>query len=132
MSELVFISYGREDAGVAKLLVDKLKSNGLRPWLDEYELTPEADWVEQTRQALIASQTLIVILSERPTSPGMLVEAGAAIANNALIIPLAIGKNVDIELFHQYKPVYVGDECEFGQATAHIINRLGAVNEMVA
>ncbi len=59
----IFISYAREDSGVAGRLYDDLKQNQLDPWLDTKDLLPGERWKDRIRQAIEESKYFIAVLS---------------------------------------------------------------------
>jgi len=59
----VFISYCREDLGIAKKLYVDLKNAGLEPWLDTEDLLPGQLWKTAIDKAIRESSYFLVLLS---------------------------------------------------------------------
>ncbi len=59
----VFISYAREDEGVAKVLEGELERRGHRTWRDRSELVGGETWAAEIDAGLQAAEQVIVLLS---------------------------------------------------------------------
>jgi hypothetical protein len=99
MANKVFISHAYKDREAAKELVNKLTTKGVQPWLDEYELKPGDSWEQQIKDALVESDTVVVLLGEGEPSPNVLVEAGMAFEQGKRIVPVVLGKNINVDVF---------------------------------
>lgn len=64
ISPKVFISYAREDLGVAKQIYTFLKQNNLTPWLDKINLLPGQEWELEIQKAIESSDYVLVCLSK--------------------------------------------------------------------
>ena len=60
---IVFISYAREDAELARRLYQDLRKAGLNPWLDEESILPGQDWENEIRTAIRSSRYFIPLFS---------------------------------------------------------------------
>jgi hypothetical protein len=58
----VFMSYAREDKGIAKRLARLLEDAGLEVW-DDSSIMPGDNWAEKISQALKESQAMVVLVS---------------------------------------------------------------------
>lgn len=63
-SNIVFISYAREDFDVAKRLYSDLKSAGLSVWFDKESLLPGSKWKVAIIQAIRKSRYFLALLSD--------------------------------------------------------------------
>jgi len=59
----IFISYAREDLGMAKRLYSDLKQTGVIPWLDTEDLLPGQNWELAIKQAIKDSSYVLALLS---------------------------------------------------------------------
>ena len=84
----VFISYAATDHDTAERVYEHLTGAGVRCWLDNIEVQPEADWLQQVEQAV------------KSASHGLLLLSPAAVRS-----PMAMGEFHDLLL--EDKPVYI-------------------------
>jgi TIR domain len=63
MSDHVFVSYARQDEGFVLRLATDLKARGIAVWLDQWAITPGADWDQCIDRALAESFQVVAILS---------------------------------------------------------------------
>lgn len=61
----VFISYAKEDIDTAKRLYQDLKSAGVKPWMDEYNLIAGENWINAVRIAIKKSDFFLALLSSK-------------------------------------------------------------------
>jgi len=61
----IFLSYAREDMGMAKKLYNDLKRYGLEVWLDTESLLPGDRWKDKIQEAIENSSYFIALLSSR-------------------------------------------------------------------
>jgi len=61
----VFISYAKEDKGVAEKLYSDLQQAGVKPWLDSMDLVPGQNWDATITKAISESRYFIALLSSR-------------------------------------------------------------------
>jgi TIR domain len=59
----VFISYAREDYGIAERLYNDLKRAGLDPWLDKKKILGGQHWKKEIREAIRNSAYFIPLFS---------------------------------------------------------------------
>lgn len=71
----VFISYARENQAQAKRLYNDLENAGAIPWLDVEDLLPGQKWRPAIRQAIKASDYVIVMISAHSVSKRGFVQA---------------------------------------------------------
>ena len=65
MSPQIFLSYASEDFDEVKPLYERLKDQGLRPWLDRENLLPGVDWDREISREIKKSHFVLVCLSSR-------------------------------------------------------------------
>lgn len=61
---LVFLSHASEDKPRVRRLCMRLKADGFDPWLDEERLLPGMDWDREIKEALRASDAILVCFSQ--------------------------------------------------------------------
>jgi len=105
MSSKVFISHARQDDETAKELVAKLQDQGIDTWFDQDQLKPGQSWDEQIRDALIDSETVLLVLGDGEPSPNVLVEAGMAMGQGKRVLPVFIGDSAATDVFSNLHPV---------------------------
>jgi formylglycine-generating enzyme required for sulfatase activity len=59
----VFISYARENKQIARRIVEDLKEQGYRVWIDLLGLEPSDDWESELRRAIEGSMCLLLLAS---------------------------------------------------------------------
>lgn len=65
MSDLIFISYAKEDQRVADRLYLDLENAGLSPWMDSNDLLPGQAWEREIEEAISRSSYFIALQSTR-------------------------------------------------------------------
>lgn len=122
----VFISYSSKDASEARRLSRELTRNGIKSWIDEYEILPGDSITQKISEGLNQSDHLIVLLSRSSTqSHWVKSEIQAIISRNhdasaIRIIPVKID-DVEVPAFLEgFNYVDLRDDYQLG------INRLVA------
>ena len=64
----VFISYAREDIATAKRLYQDLKTAGVKPWMDEYDLLVGQNWKATITRTIERSDFFLALLSSNSLS----------------------------------------------------------------
>ena len=64
----VFISYAREDIATAKRLYQDLKTAGVKPWMDEYDLLVGQNWKATITRTIEQSDFFLALLSSNSLS----------------------------------------------------------------
>ena len=64
----VFISYAREDIATAKRLYQDLKTAGVKPWMDEFDLLVGQNWKATITQTIEKSDFFLALLSSNSLS----------------------------------------------------------------
>ncbi|OYW74453.1 MAG: hypothetical protein B7Z37_17650 [Verrucomicrobia bacterium 12-59-8] len=64
MSDLIFISYAKEDRLLAERLYLDLKHAGTKPWMDFYDLLPGQSWEPEIEKAISRSAYFIAVQSK--------------------------------------------------------------------
>ena len=59
----VFLSYPREDAARVDAIYQRLKNEGLKPWIDRKDILPGEKWEQSIREAIRQSDFVLVCLS---------------------------------------------------------------------
>ena len=63
----VFISYSHRDKLIVRKIAERLRHEGVQPWLDEEIIKPGQSWTEGIHRAISNSDALVVVIS-RPTT----------------------------------------------------------------
>ena len=89
MSDRVFISYAREDEKFVLRFASELRTRGISIWLDQWDISPGADWDQSIDRALRESERFIVILSPAAVSSRQVrAEIQAAIDTAKAVFPV--------------------------------------------
>ena len=121
----IFISYSHSDSQLARSLYSKLNAAGLRCFLAEKDIAAAERWESRIRDALRASQRIVLIVT--PNSKGshwVVAEAGAAWALGKPLVP-ALAYVKESELItpiasHQARFIHTPEEIE------SLVNELAA------
>jgi WD40 repeat protein len=70
MSNYVFFCYAREDEAFVVPLAQQLKQRGVAVWLDQWDISAEADWDKTIDQALHDCARLLMVLSPSSVNSG--------------------------------------------------------------
>ena len=85
----VFISYARKDVDFAATLVAALQARGVEVWIDQREIAPSADWLDQIIQGIVARQFFAFVISPASvTSEICIVELQHATSLKKPIVPV--------------------------------------------
>jgi hypothetical protein len=76
----VFLSHNSNDKGEVEKLAVRLRGDGVRVWLDKWNLVPGEHWQEKIEQALAASSSCAVFVGGDGISPWHNLEMRAAIS----------------------------------------------------
>jgi formylglycine-generating enzyme required for sulfatase activity len=63
MADYIFISYAHENGRFVRRLAHDLAQQGLSVWLDQWDLSEEADWDQMMKQAIRSCRYLLLVLS---------------------------------------------------------------------
>lgn len=86
----IFLSYSRNDSGVARKIADKLKTEGIHVWLDQF-IDRGADWNKDIEKVLNGSSAVVFIVSnDSLSSPTALFELGLAEGRQKPVISVAV------------------------------------------
>jgi TIR domain len=89
--DTIFISHSSLDLDFSKRLARDLKTHGMNPWLDSFDIPPDSDWNTCIQEALIRSAYCVVIWSKNSVaSPEVLAEVFQAKAEGKQIIQVSI------------------------------------------
>jgi WD40 repeat protein len=87
----VFISYSRRDRAVVERLAQALEARGRTAWVDWADIPPTAEWMAEIRDAIEASDTVVVVLSpDSVASPVCGEELEVAISANKRSVPVVV------------------------------------------
>jgi hypothetical protein len=92
MKSKIFISYARSDYPHAHKLVESLKHDEVRGWMDSADISAGSATASGVRSALRGSKAMVVLVS--PASLGdrwVNFELGAGVAQDLPIIPIIVG-----------------------------------------
>lgn len=67
-SEIIFISYAREDSEVALRLYTDLTASGHNPWIDQISIAPGKIWKDEISRAIRSSRYFVLLLSKNSVS----------------------------------------------------------------
>ena len=70
MADRIFFCYAREDQAFAVPLAQELKQRGVAVWLDQWDISAEADWDKTIDQALHDCARLLIVLSPASVKSG--------------------------------------------------------------
>jgi chromosome partitioning protein len=84
-----FLSYARVDQKIAKNFQTLIESSGLPSWIDLEGLSPGAEWEPALRRALVQSDCVVILATER--IPGTFVEQEVAMAMDMRKPIIALG-----------------------------------------
>ncbi len=91
-SPYIFVSYAHKNADTVRAHIDKLRGAGFRLWYDE-ELSPGADWPEETAAALSGASCVLAFISQdAAAAQNVRAELSFALSNKKRIICVYIGE----------------------------------------
>jgi hypothetical protein len=85
----IFISYARQDRGVAQALARALANKGLNVWWD-LDLVPGQVYREEIASKIDAANTVIVLWSPSSINSGFVLDEAARAARQKKLVPLSI------------------------------------------
>ena len=89
MGDHVFICYAREDQDFVLKLAANLKERGARVWLDQWDISPSADWDLTIDNALYDCAQFLIVLSPAAVASGEVRgELRTALDENKPIVPV--------------------------------------------
>lgn len=107
MSRKIFISFAHKDSKTAKDLAKKLGSKGIQTWSEINVLKSGESWNSVIKNAMNASEAVVVILGKGEPSPHVLVEAGMALAQGKQIIPVVLGEHANAGIFEKIQQIRI-------------------------
>jgi len=99
MSVKVFISHAHKDGEAAKILEKRLNDRGINTWFDQNEFKPGEQWEQKIRNALIESDTVLLVIGDGDLSPNVLVEAGMALSQGKQVFPVLVSETANANVF---------------------------------
>ena len=122
----VFISYSREDVGVARDLHERISALGHTPWMDLFDVPAGARWPDEIDQALRSARVIVGLLSPASLrSENVKNEWDWAIANSRRLILLLI-EPCQIP-FHYVSRNHIDFTADQGSALAELARALDSV-----
>lgn len=89
MGDYTFICYTHENTRFAVKLAQALKRQGVKVWLDQWEITDSTLWERHTKNGLLGCHHFLVVLSPEALNSWVVREQTLqAVRNNKLIIPV--------------------------------------------
>jgi formylglycine-generating enzyme required for sulfatase activity len=93
MGDHVFICYARQDQDFVLKLAANLKERGARVWLDQWDISPSADWDLTIDNALYDCAQFLIVLSPAAVASGEVRgELRTALDENKPIVPVLYRK----------------------------------------
>jgi formylglycine-generating enzyme required for sulfatase activity len=93
MGDHVFICYARQDQDFVLKLAANLKERGARVWLDQWDISPSADWDLAIDNALYDCAQFLIVLSPAAVASGEVRgELRTALDENKPIVPVLYQK----------------------------------------
>jgi hypothetical protein len=90
----VFLSHNSSDKPQVRVIAEALKKNGLKVWLDEWELPPGSLWQQALEAGLTASRTVAVLVGPagvgRWEEPEILAAIDESTRRNKRLIPVLL------------------------------------------
>lgn len=80
----IFLCYASEDKSHIIKIYDKLKAEGLNPWMDEKNLLPGQHWQKKIQETIKASSFMIIFFSKISVSKRSYVQKEFKVARNTL------------------------------------------------
>ena len=65
----VFLSHSSKDKAVVRAVAERLRADGLRVWLDEWEIRPGDSIPAKIEEGLEHSRVLVLCMSRRRSAP---------------------------------------------------------------
>jgi TIR domain/PEGA domain len=127
-SERVFVSYAREDEAFVLRLASALKARGIPIWLDQWDISPGADWDRTIDRALRESGKVIVILSPNAVASRQVrAEVQVAVdAEEKAIFPVLYRDCEVPRTLALYQRCDFRNSCNFEPKLARLAKALGA------
>ena len=104
----VFISYSSDDSNAARRIAEGLRNEGLRPWLDQWEVKAGENFYAKMHEALSSSGSCVVLLSQaiQASSPSISSEWSAIQAQawqrpEFKVVPVSIDPAAAVPTFLQ-------------------------------
>ena len=124
----VFISYSREDVGVARDLHERISALGHAPWMDLFDVPAGARWPDEIDRALRSAGVIVGLLSPASLrSENVKNEWDWAIANDRWLILLLI-EACEIP-FHYVSRNHIDFTADQGSALAELARALDFVTD---
>jgi hypothetical protein len=83
-NKVIFLAHASEDKKIVRTLFERLKENGLDPWLDEINLEPGVRWEDKIREAIKESRFFLACISRNSVSKSGFIQKELRIALNEL------------------------------------------------
>jgi TIR domain len=118
----IFLSHSSVDSEFTKELADQLAKIGAQPWVDKKDLKPWISWDEQIRKALDESDAVVLVLSAGKPAANVLIEAGVALSQRKMIVPVVVDSNAEVGIFSKLSQISAVEEGEIESAAKEIVD----------
>lgn len=109
----IFLSYHRSDLAIVKFIAKTLTQQGLRPFLDKWNLTPGQPWIKEIEETLQTSRAFGILIGAQGMGPVQVAEMRAALQRKFRqkgypVIPVLLpGANPED---HQHLPSFLAQQ----------------------
>ena len=118
-----FISYSSDDLALATEIAGDIEGRKMRTFMASRDLAAGTVWTEEVRQALLASRTLLIVLTPNSaTRPWVMCEVGASWALGKPLIPALL--YVDPKTLPEVITAYQGRRIETAQGRKALVDEL--------
>lgn len=118
-----FISYSSEDLALATEIAGDIEKRKMRAFMASRDLAAGTVWTEEVRHALLASRTLLIVLTPNSaTRPWVMCEVGASWALGKPLIPALL--YVDPKNLPEVISAYQGRRIETAQGRQALLDEL--------
>lgn len=143
--KVIFLAHASEDKVRVRELYNKLKKNGLEPWLDEEDLLPGDKWNDKIQEAIKNARFFMACLSKHSVSKNGYIQKELRLALNELeqkssdviyFIPALID---DVELpnitvgtisLRDYQAVKIFDDIGLNKLINHLQKQANVISEI--
>ncbi len=143
--DIIFLAHASEDKYFVRKLYNKLKENGLNPWLDEEDLMPGIKWNDEIIQVIKRSRFFIACISKNSITKDGYVQKELKIAlstleqkspNSIYFIPALIEDvplpNIRVSTINlsDYQAIKIYDENEMNKLIEFLQKQINVVKEV--
>jgi hypothetical protein len=88
----VFLSFARDDAPFVESVASALHERGVAAWIDTGDIRAGEEFSSRLRDSLRGSKLVVVFVGNRPDSPWLNFEVGAALGESKAVLPVFLSK----------------------------------------